>query len=58
MSIARPSLRGFSKAIASNGVRGTALFSFEGMNLDALRFDHAGFSRMIRTWFARAFRVL
>jgi hypothetical protein len=34
MSIARPSQRGFSKAIASNSVRGTALFSFEGMNLE------------------------
>jgi len=40
--VARPSQRGFSKAIASNGVRGTALFSFEGMNLDASRTDYAG----------------
>ena len=41
--VARPSQRGFSKAIASNSVRGTALFSFEGMNLDTTRFAHAGF---------------
>jgi hypothetical protein len=40
--VARPSQRGFSKAIASNSVRGTALFSFEGMNLEASRSDHAG----------------
>ena len=40
--VARPSQRGFSKAIASNSVRGTALFSFEGMNLSAFRIDHAG----------------
>jgi hypothetical protein len=43
--VARPSQRGFSKAIASNSVRGTALFSFEGMNLDASRFDHVGFGQ-------------
>jgi hypothetical protein len=31
-----------SKSIVSNNVRGTALFSFEGMNLDAILTDHLG----------------
>jgi hypothetical protein len=43
--VARPSQRGFSKAIASNSVRGTALFSFEGMSLDASHTDQAGSRR-------------
>ncbi len=43
--VARPSQRGFSKVIASDSVRGTALFSFEGMNLGAPGIDHAGLSK-------------
>ena len=45
--VARPSQRGFSKAIASNSVRGTALFSFEGMNLDASPYRSRRFFRIV-----------
>ena len=58
MSLRGPHSEGFPRRSLSNSVRGTALFSFEGTNLEALRIDSPASCQVMRSDRANECRVL